>query len=716
MNKRSNASSSSCAGNYERLQKLGKKSYLSGRALQEILKDVNVDGLPIAFSRATQRRALASLCSTETPYGKLVHDVPMAHRKVRCQDSDDTIPFQNPLAWLYYNCQKSPHYAELVRRALEQHPCTPATPWNLILYQDGVNASDGLAKNRHRKTAIFYWSFEEFGPRALAHEQVWGVIANVRIDECKDIDGGIARIFENVLDNFFGETHNMRISGATVQIDGSLRQEDRMIVTIYAKVGIILADIPALKELTEYIGHSGMKFCVLCQDCIQTKSDLGELLPSFTTCAVHMHCADLTKFKQHTNESIRKCVRRVNQLHDAFIAGDTAVVQNKEDYRLRCQILGWSWTPANVVLNNRFGLDLADMIMYDWAHCYVHDGLADNELGQFMKDVPLDLASFEELGNYTDTFTFARCHPNPRHLFEPAANKNNRKKGSFSCTGSEFLTLAPVIHRYVSEVVLKRARNMSPQFVNHALSLIAVCLVVMLLVNQVVLELDGDQLAAAINEHIALYKVVYGDDSMKPKHHYVLHLPGMLQRHGFLFSTFVQERKHRLAKKYMAARRTLVNFEKGVLQDVTSHQIWELQQSFFLAAETTEIIKTKMLRDAVQDMLPGVHLKDISVITQVACVGGRAMRNDVVSFIYDGVMCVGEMLLTIGIHDNNCSSYSIIALWRFKSKNGSWLDFYTDGGETIMAIATDESLRGVHIHRMARDRQTCSVHMLECST
>ena len=42
---------------------------------------------------------------------------------------------------------------------------------------------------------------------------------------------------------------------------------------------------------------------------------------------------------------------------------------------------GWNYNPANIVLNTRFRLDLPRLIMYDWAHIYVHDGLGDVEFG-----------------------------------------------------------------------------------------------------------------------------------------------------------------------------------------------------------------------------------------------------------------------------------------------------------------------------------------------
>ena len=239
-------------------------------------------------------------------------------------------------------------------------------------------------------------------------------MTNVRVDECKAIDGGVARVFEKVLDAFFGDAVYIAIAGATMALDGSVRGEAPKSVTIYAKAGVILADIPALKELVAWVGHSGMKFCCLCMNCVQQKTDVA--LPA-NHAVIAGPQTSLSQFKLHSNASIKATVRRVNDLHNQHIAGAISA----EEYRLRCQMLGWSWTSANIVLNAKYDLRLAKIVMYDWAHCYVHDGLADNELGQCMKAVPKEVASFEELGSYQAEFTFPKCQPNPNHLFEPAA-------------------------------------------------------------------------------------------------------------------------------------------------------------------------------------------------------------------------------------------------------------------------------------------------------
>jgi hypothetical protein len=134
------------------LMSLGRASFVSKSGIAKLLHTVEKEGLPATYDRSAQFRARKQVCQTSTPYGKLVVTIPV----VFPDGTEGDIACQNPLAYLYYNCQKSPHYAEIVRQSLERHPCTPATPWELIIYQDGVDPSDGLSSNHSRKSCVWY--------------------------------------------------------------------------------------------------------------------------------------------------------------------------------------------------------------------------------------------------------------------------------------------------------------------------------------------------------------------------------------------------------------------------------------------------------------------------------------------------------------------------------------------------------------------------------
>ena len=313
------------------------------------------------------------MCKIATPYGEMVLELPVEFSNGR----PGKLGFQNPLAFFHYHCGESTHYAKIVADALRRSPCSPNSPWNIIIYQDGVDPSDGLAKNHSRKSIVFYWSFAELGMAALAHEQVWGTLCVMRSTQVHGLTGYVVQLFENVLALFFGTTHDIRLSGVSVAVKHG---EEQLRATIFAKVGMLLADEPALKELLHCKGHAGIKPCCLCLDATHHHTG-GIPLHVLSDKAVRIADPDWTSFTKHTDDSIRDTVRRINQHHDNMTAG----LMTHAEFDQRSIILGWNWAASNPILNPKFGLNIASSVMFDWAHVYVHDGLADVELGQCMK-------------------------------------------------------------------------------------------------------------------------------------------------------------------------------------------------------------------------------------------------------------------------------------------------------------------------------------------
>jgi hypothetical protein len=122
---------------------LGRASYASHSGISKLLAHISEHGLPETFDSSAQYRARKEICrQTPCQYGPLVVDLEMPLEK----GGHTTMSFQNPLAFFHYACAKSAHYSRIVSEALDNHPCTPASPWNLVIYQDGVDPSDGLAK------------------------------------------------------------------------------------------------------------------------------------------------------------------------------------------------------------------------------------------------------------------------------------------------------------------------------------------------------------------------------------------------------------------------------------------------------------------------------------------------------------------------------------------------------------------------------------------
>ena len=322
---------------YEKLTKLGKQSFVTQSGMSKLLNDVKINGLPESFCRSTQYRARGDICSSDTLYGPLV-----VEKELHLVDGETlTIGFQNPLAFFEYHCRNSPHYAEIVKQTLERSPCNASTPWRIILYSDGVNPSDGLAKNRSRTMSTYYWSFAEFGEEVLCHEQVWGTVCCMRSNKAKKLSGGEAQLCYHVLEQFFGDTHDIRRAGVNVNLHGSGQR-----AKIFARVGIILADEPALKEMIDCKGHGGTKPCPCCRNATSHKPPGGgEPLHLSCAWAVPITETDFTKFKLFSNEGIRTACCRLSELKLAATTTEDAKHLKKVE-----QMYGYNHNPWSIIL------------------------------------------------------------------------------------------------------------------------------------------------------------------------------------------------------------------------------------------------------------------------------------------------------------------------------------------------------------------------------
>ena len=410
------------AERYPQLVALGKSSYVTQSGINKLLRAVAADGTPEAFSRASQYRARKNLCSTETEYGCFVNTVGLeCTRKIRGQVETTTeqIGFQNPLAFFHHHCSHSPDYAAIVRAALEKHPCAPISPWHIIIYQDGIDPSDGLSKNHSRKSTAFYWSFLELGPEALCQEQVWGTVTTMRAMLITALTGGYARITEEVLNQFFGDVHDIRRSGVRITLAG---EPDRY-HTIVAVTGCLFGDEPALKEMTDCKGHQGQKPCLLCKNgCLHNGVAGAPSLHEHSDYLVSIATIDFNKFDLHTDITLRDTVSRLRTYHQTL---------HNDEYAHRSMLLGFNHNPHSIILNPRFDLNIASIVMFDWGHVYVANGLADGEFGMFMKVMQKSsrVTTYTECAKYVETFTLPKDRASLDELFTSERNKQFEERG-----------------------------------------------------------------------------------------------------------------------------------------------------------------------------------------------------------------------------------------------------------------------------------------------
>ena len=149
---------------------------------------------------------------------------------------------------------------------------------------------------------------------------------------------------------------------------------------------------------------------------------------------------------------------------------------------------------------------------------------------------------------------------------------------------------------------------------------------------------------------------------MRPKHHYALHLPGMLRRFGLLLSTLTMERRHRVVKRYTRPRQNSSKWDLSIVEEVTAHQLWELEGSSgsFLTGRTSAAPRARVAK-MLRELVPGIELAhECLVHNRVDVKDGGACLRDAVFFDSDGVNCAGELLLNFSADGH---AYSIVSAW-----------------------------------------------------
>ena len=672
----------------ESLVFLGRQSYVSKRGIAALVATFKRDGLPVAASRSTQYRYRKSMCKTQTPYGEIVRPV-----KLACPDGATVdAALQHPLAMLYHVASTSSDFADVLRRSIIAHPCVGGLPWNIIFYQDGIDPSDGLSNNHSRKSNVFYWSFLEFGMAALSNEQNWFPLALGRYNQLMKAECAITQLALKAINQFFDPNgHDIELGGVTLKLHGLGE-----LLTIFAILGVVLADEPAIKEIYACKGHSGTKPCLICFDAVAHLAPGGsDGLHAFDEYPVSIRAVTLSAFKQHSDASLRYAVRRV---HNA------KATEENGDFELLEQLHGFNYNPYSLIVNEAPRWKPASSLMWDWGHCTICDGIADVEFGMFMKQMHTNktATTYAELQTYVEGWSLPKSLPKLTQLFDETPARNNLRKENFTSSASEFLTLVPILVRYLSVICLARGDCMP-----FVLSMLA-CLEVMELLQAIKRGVVAPEiLQAAIEHHLKLFVEAHGGDRVRPKHHYMLHLGKMLRYFRTLLATLVNERKHRRVLQYSRDRHSLVSWELGCLEEITCHQLYEMSEPYMQSGLKDTHPPSRSVMFLLREMFPEVPQGAFKVSATCKSENGYVKVGDVVLWRSDSWR-IGELLMLLAVQG---TSLAFLSKWQAVNA-GCYDKFarYTKVDEESLMVSAD-SLECSLTHRPCYNNTLTTVYI-----
>jgi hypothetical protein len=199
---------------------------------------------------------------------------------------------------------------------------------------------------------------------------------------------------------------------------------------------------------------------------------------------------------------------------------------------------------------------------------------------------------------------------------------------------------------------------------------------------------------------------------MKSKNHYVLHLPTMLRRHGTLVSTLTNERRHRVVKRSTRPRRNLQSFDIGVVEDITTHQLWEMEEGFLSGCTTAKPSRRQQL--ALHELFPHAPADSFTLHSRAPAHDGSVRVGDVALYVGGQGFKLGTVELTFSVYTGkDRHMYSIVSPWNASALRGCddpELGRHSRADTSYIALSTCDLVRAM-IKRPAADGNSVLIYL-----
>ena len=408
------------------ISKLGRKSFISQAAVAEILTAVRDSGeLPQATSKATVKRRRDNGISVDTPYGPLVHMKTLVSKDGSALD----VPFANPAAWLYHTSRNCPRMMSLFNSA-SKHANHINQPWRLMLYCDEVSPGNQLKVHNRRKLQCVYYSVQEFGGYELTQEYAWSVLTCIRTDLVNKLQDWMSQFFRHCVNCFSMANANMA-TGISIQVAGEAR-------FCCFKLGYILADEAALKQIFENKGASGKMLCMFCQTTVNKR-----YAPSNMDRYVLHTTVDPSVLCLHSDTSVWQIVD-----HLATQSGAGLTKKQFSDLEMN---LGFNHCPEGL-LQDVAMRSLVKPITYtcfDPMHVFLVSGVWHREVTLLLGRLADDGFRQNMLHAWVMSFIWPDIHGGASCSARLVFKKKKESDSEFKCTSSEALAVYPVVRSFL---------------------------------------------------------------------------------------------------------------------------------------------------------------------------------------------------------------------------------------------------------------------------
>ena len=401
------------------------------------------------------------------------------------------------------------------------------------LYCDEAVPGNVIAPDNRRRSWCFYFTWTPWIPSRK--ERLWIPVSVIRNDIIDKLPGGLPRAFSVVFRALVPFFQNLVIGS-------------NLVVT--EKIWF-LGDEACIKAVLSHKGSSGIRPCVRCDNCMGKQRGVDGY-PGIET-------HDFSQFTSATADNVKETFLYLRSLREQ---GATKKAIDEAE-----QLSGWKWNEYVFIMDPQLHEFLQiDKTVYDAMHCLWCNGIVNFEIGLFVQRAVLtaevervDLENFLS-GGWKPSMQFGN-YPGIS-LKNLVSSKLLRFDGSdFRGDASQTLQLMCLLTFFAIEV-LSGIEELAAEI--ECLTLL--CRVCCIILNAKVHPHQISGLTDLQCQHQNHFKRCYGEDRIRPKHHYRFHIDQQVDDAGVLMDTWPTERKHRVFKSDLAPRcKKLKDFEKSIL-------------------------------------------------------------------------------------------------------------------------------------------------------
>ncbi|CAE7383793.1 unnamed protein product [Symbiodinium sp. CCMP2456] len=350
-----------------RILQAHRKSFVSQRALAEILELLPEEEDQPATSRATLKRKREEKLNKPTPYGPVWKELTGF---TMTEGPPLKVSYLDPLALLWYACNQGGGFQEFVQSCAARIPCSPGRPWDLCLYVDEVSPGNQLKPLNERKLQVLYFSLKQFGGLALSKEDAWFVLTAVRSIDVKRLADGMTQLMKRIFGIFLLDRRDQLLHGVSLPMP---HQQNWMLC---CRLGLLIADEAALKSVWEHKGASGTKLCFMCQNVVSESSGLHTTDTSGSL--VSHGCHRKTQLVLQTDATVLEAAAHLESSEQ---------VMRKGAFKLRQMALGFNYAKHGVLFSPELQAHLrpVSISMYDWMHNFVVAGTFHIEMTELLQ-------------------------------------------------------------------------------------------------------------------------------------------------------------------------------------------------------------------------------------------------------------------------------------------------------------------------------------------